>query len=458
MTEATERSGIMKGLPPLPSKVVPGKKPAASSDNSRNVVVTPSVTACGTFGTSSASSQPSIIKVDSQTSSSSTLTLRDQFAEFRASLLEDVKALLSQSQQQQQNTGSQSLHSRDDDQISIAASAYSSIHGTNNNENIDPRFFEEISNNPRPYGENRSENSTQSVANQSTDNLSDLFPGSSNEPAAKRQKLKSSNHGVDQQCESDKPKTDNLNMIEEILVQIDKELPLNKEEAGPKVNEGLAKRVIKLFKNPALDSEAKKALLQRHKIPENLSGIATPAVNQAIREMRTFTAYHKRNERDLYEIQQLILRASVAATTLADKSLRADQACKVMDTKEVVKDMLDVVTLLGQASHNISEKRKSNIKYILAPDVRTVCNSEHGGTQLLGDDLGKSLREAREISRVSSSFSSRKDYYRDKTTSYKEPSQIHGKSYHNYNHKKQARQSFLERGKRSQQGSKLKKK
>lgn len=116
-----------------------------------------------------------------------------------------------------------------------------------------------------------------------TDNMSDLFP-------AKKRKL-------DMSCEQPKKSSDD---IEEILIQVDKEMP-DSEETGPPINEGLAKRVIKLFKKPA-DTATRKELSTKYRLLENFKDVMIPKINRAIKEMKSYTGYHRRNERDLYDI------------------------------------------------------------------------------------------------------------------------------------------------------------
>ena len=171
--------------------------------------------------------------------------------------------------------------------------------------------------------------------------------------------------------------------------------------------------------------------------------------------MRSYTAYYQRNEQDFYDMQQQLLRANVVVTQIAEKALMADQQSRMLDTKDVVRSVLDAVSLLGQATSDLSNKRKANLRLILCPDVRTVCSSElEVSTHLFGEDLGKSLKEAREISKVSSSYASKKDYVaRNSTNNSYTSSRTYGypsKSSSTVSHKPspKQKQSFLERGKR----------
>ena len=70
---------------------------------------------------------------------------------------------------------------------------------------------------------------------------------------------------------------------------------------------------------------------------------------------------------------------------LANQALESDQNSTVVNTKDIVRNALDAITMLGHASNEISTKRKSNLRYILTPM----------SSQLLGDDLAKRLKEAR---------------------------------------------------------------
>ena len=216
-------------------------------------------------------------------------------------------------------------------------------------------------------------------------------------------------------------------------------------EYGPVINENLAKRVQTQFKTDCMSTV--KSLIAPKKLPENCKDLGVPKVNRAIRDMKSFTGFNKRNEKDLFSIQQSILCATSAIAKLADKALTANHNARVIDTKEVVRQSLDAITLLGNASSEISGKRKANLKYILSPHVRYICSSDREvSSQLLCDDLGKSLKEARKISRISTNFSNMKPYDR-----YNRSSSTWAKPSHR---QKPKHQYFLEKGKRTQQASK----
>ena len=74
--------------------------------------------------------------------------------------------------------------------------------------------------------------------------------------------------------------------------------------------------------------------------------------------------------------------------TTMDQALKADEAGKMIDTKDLVLNCLDVVTLLGYASSEINKKRKQNVISSLNPQYGDLCNPNREVTEyLLGDNL-----------------------------------------------------------------------
>lgn len=130
--------------------------------------------------------------------------------------------------------------------------------------------------------------------------------------------------------------------------------------------------------------------------------------------MKSFTSYYLRSEKDLYYIQENIAHPAVAVAKLADKAINAKNNSKVVELKQFVKDPLDAILFLGQPNVGLTNKRKSNLRNILALEVRTVCSAEHEASgELLGNNLSKKLKEAKQISRISNTYaysSKRRDY------------------------------------------------
>ena len=215
-----------------------------------------------------------------------------------------------------------------------------------------------------------------------TDNLSDLFP-----PRPK------------------KPTEDQaLNVADDILAQVDQEMaPV--DTLGDKVMDCLAMRVVKHFKQEP--PELAKDIIARNRLPANCSSLSVPIMNQVIKDLKNFQKVSP-NERRLYNIQSNVLRATSAVTKLANMVLVADQGNDMVSSKDILRSSLDAVTFLGMAQAALSDARKINVKEILPEDVKNICNPCHKPTSyLFGDDIGKSIKDAKEAYRLSSNISGR---------------------------------------------------
>ena len=87
-------------------------------------------------------------------------------------------------------------------------------------------------------------------------------------------------------------------------------------------------------------------------------------------------------------------------------ALVADKTCHMVDTQALVTHALNATTLLGNLQRKLSNKRKDLIAPTMPREVRDICNSQREvTTQLFGDDLGKSIRETKEMRRLSKEIS-----------------------------------------------------
>ncbi len=183
-----------------------------------------------------------------------------------------------------------------------------------------------------------------------TDNMSDLFP--------QRKKQKGSDPANEQQ----------FNVADEILHQIDEDMPCS-DTLGEPIIEGLATRIIKQFK---LDqTKITKEFLERQKLPKNCSELAVPMMNEMVRDMKGFDSI-RHVERRFYNVQTNILRATAAFSKIANLTLAADEKGQMADSKMLVRTALDGVTLLGQAQTSLSIARKNKVKEILTDEVKEI--------------------------------------------------------------------------------------
>lgn len=236
----------------------------------------------------------------------------------------------------------------------------------------------------------------------------------------------------------------NIDVVEDILLQVDEEMPQDVDYGLP-IRKNLADRVISHFMTRSRQSETKKQILNRHKLPENCSDIEVPKLHNSVLSMKSFNEYQKRNEKQLYSMQAMLVKATTAVVSIVDAALSADANSKVVDTKDIVRNSLDAITLMGCVSHEISLKRKQNVKPAFSPQFQPLCSSSRPVTKyLLGDDLQKGMKEAQEASRLSNNISRHSPKYFPQQQSAKYPL-VSSAS-------KTNKPSFLEKGKKPQQG------
>jgi len=124
-----------------------------------------------------------------------------------------------------------------------------------------------------------------------------------------------------------------------------------------------------------------------------------PLINEGI--YKGLTPFVKRKDGDMTDIQKDILSANWAALKIANQVQEADSKPTMVNSKDLVKMSLDAVTLLGLAHSKLNNLRKSAIQLSLDPDIRDVCSARHEvTTYLFGDDLTKSIKEARELNKI----------------------------------------------------------
>ena len=267
-----------------------------------------------------------------------------------------------------------------------------------------------------------------------TDNMSDLFPQKSVPRAATASKA---------------DKEQQLDIAEDILAQVDEEMP-SIETFGDKILGNLAKRIVTQFQLE--QSSVSKEMINRNKLPENCSDIAVPAINDMIKDIKNFESI-RAAERRFYNIQTHVMRATAVIANIANMVLTADKEAKMVDSKTLIRSALDGVVFLGQAQSLLNNARKINVRTILTEDTKHICNLTKKPTKyLFGDDVSKSIKESKEMHRLSAGSSQenqtkRKPYYPATSTAVRP-------SYHNYGYgnKNESQQSFLDRGRRAIRG------
>ena len=94
--------------------------------------------------------------------------------------------------------------------------------------------------------------------------------------------------------------------------------------------------------------------------------------------------------------------------------LMADKDAKMVDSKTLIRSALDGVVFLGQAQSLLNNARKINVRTILTEDTKHICNLTKKPTRFLfGDDVSKSIKESKEMHRLSAGASQKNQIRRN---------------------------------------------
>ena len=191
-----------------------------------------------------------------------------------------------------------------------------------------------------------------------------------------------------------------LDLSEEVLQECEDSFEFH-QEYNPPINDGLAKRAVKFFKAGMEQKEVRSNLFKANKLASNLEAIDTPRINPGVLELKTVQKYQKHTEGKLFDVQQNITRSTMAMLKVADEAIKDENAGHAIDLKKVLSGTLNAVLLMGYASNEVSNKRKSNLRYCLDPPMQPLCDASRPTTKyLLGDDIFKSADDVSKIQRL----------------------------------------------------------
>ena len=213
--------------------------------------------------------------------------------------------------------------------------------------------------------------------------------------------------GAIETADSDK---EDLQVEEEILLEIDQSRPCDKK-LGPPLLANLATRVNRYWKQESESESTVKFIKGQYLTPENCSDLVTPRLNREV--YGRLHPFHRRQDKKYMDMQETLLSAVTAVANIASLALEADRTCHMVDTKMLVTHALNATTLMGNVQNKLNQKRKDLIAPTLPKEIRDVCSSQREVTSLLfGDDLGKAVREAKELSKLTSELSTGSRYPR----------------------------------------------
>ena len=119
-------------------------------------------------------------------------------------------------------------------------------------------------------------------------------------------------------------------------------------------------------------------------VASNYQKLYVPTLNEKIIKNKKFH-YCKRNDKRWFGLQNIVLKAISAVVEIANLSLEADNKNEVIHSKHVVVKVIDAITPLGKANHQVTFERKERLKDALLEDYKTICEQGHSDSkQLLG--------------------------------------------------------------------------
>ncbi|KAK6183537.1 hypothetical protein SNE40_011002 [Patella caerulea] len=210
-----------------------------------------------------------------------------------------------------------------------------------------------------------------------------------------------------------------------VLSSFDDDFDLE-DTTGPALeSDKLTHIVNKKFSSKIQDSKLK----EKHSIykrPEKCLHLRSPLTNPEVWTKLPIPA--KKQETKLQIIQNDITKSAIAISTVIDKELEVPGGPRFDITP-----LMDSLTFLGHASQEMAQKRKTLLRPNISKDIANICTTRVPlGQYLFGDDLGASIKLAKETTKMTASFS-RNDGRSDNRNDFKRP------------HKYSQNQSFLDK-------------
>ena len=167
---------------------------------------------------------------------------------------------------------------------------------------------------------------------------------------------------------------------------------------GPPISEHLAGIINKKF-HLGLEPAQRKALIDKYLVPGNCSGLYRPRVNHEI--WNSLRSCSKIADKSVTMLQDALITASSAVATSIEDLLKSRETKTPLHFQSVVSRQIDIITLLGFISSELSYRRKEALRPSIAPEYKSACSrTTKPSTLLFGDDLSKVMQEVRTTSRL----------------------------------------------------------
>ena len=188
----------------------------------------------------------------------------------------------------------------------------------------------------------------------------------------------------------------------EILNQVDQEhqIPQN---LGDAISERLTSVIKKHWSYEPEKFGSIKKLHEKLLIPQNYREICTPKLNREIFCNNNIPGWVKRADKRSQNCQASVVKATAGMIKLCDNLLKAEKQNYIVNIKDLLSLAMESIMLLGHVNFPMNNMRRDRIKNSLQKGLHFLCEAGNPPTTLLlGDDLPKKIREAKESSKLTS--------------------------------------------------------
>ena len=260
----------------------------------------------------------------------------------------------------------------------------------------------------------------QSLKRQSTSAVSDNSDSESEENCHKRRRhISLSDDNISLHASDDLDDADDIKMLTECSKatgQKEWETPaketkllqdfansLDEDDAtGDKIQQELADIALKRW-GKKLSSDKIKSFSDKYKQPQNCSDIKGIKVNPEI--WSQLNAKKKKTDLKISNLQQVIRKITFATLQMTNVLIQNPSG---LENNKIMAKQVDTIEIPGHVNTQLVQLRRDEIKPSMKAEYSAICSAEVPITSqyLFGDDLAKQLRDAKEASKISHSFTS----------------------------------------------------
>ena len=131
-------------------------------------------------------------------------------------------------------------------------------------------------------------------------------------------------------------------------------------------------------------------------IPENCEYIKVPLFNDDILKNKNMHYYYKRNDKKYADMQQLLSQACTTVINIAHNCFEADKSNKIVESRALVTEAADAITIMGKLNTMLTNERKTRLKPALSESYQSLSDQDFSqSVYLLEGDLPEELRKAK---------------------------------------------------------------